>query len=109
MSSITATAPRTAVGRRAARRGISVSLLLIGVVALVSGFWSLFLARGSFAVPLHTAAGIIFGVLALAHVRLNRNAVRLHVRDLGWSPGVLRLLVAAAISIVLLVSTLQRV
>ena len=107
--SITATVSGAATSRRAGRRAISVSLLLIGLVALVSGIWSLFLARGSFAVPLHAATGIIFGLLALAHVRLNRNAVRLYVRDLGWSPAAVRLLVAAAISLVLLVSTLQRV
>lgn len=108
MSTMTA-ATGAATSRRAGRRAISVSLILIGLVALVSGIWSLFLARGSFAVPLHTAAGIIVGLLALAHLRLNRNAVRLYVRDLGWSPAVMRLLVAAAISLVLLVSTLQRV
>jgi hypothetical protein len=107
--SITALGLGASTARRAGRRAISVSLLLIGLVALVSGIWSLFLARGSFAVPLHTAAGIIFGLLSLAHVRTNRNAVRLYLRDLGWSPAVLRLLVAGAISLVLLASTLQRV
>jgi hypothetical protein len=106
--SITATVSGMATTRRAGRRAISMALLLIGLVALVSGIWSLFLARGSFAVPLHAATGIMFALLSLAHVRLNRNAIRLYMRDLGWSPAFLRLLVGAAISLVLLVSTLQR-
>jgi hypothetical protein len=105
---ITATVSGAATTRRAGRRAISVSLLLIGLVAVASGIWSLFLARGSFAVPLHAATGITFGLLSLAHVRFNRNAVRLYMRDFGWSPAVLRILVAAAISLVLLASTLQR-
>ena len=95
--------------RRAARRAISVSLLLIGVFAMVSGFWGLLLPRGSFALPVHVAAGSLFGLLSLVHVRYNRNAIRLYLRDLGWSPAVLKLLVAAAISLVLLVPVLRLV
>lgn len=93
--------------RRAGRRAISVSLLLIGVFAVVSGVWSMALPRGSFALPMHVAAGSLFGLLSLVHVRYNRNAVRLYLRDLGWSPVVLRLLIAAAISLVLLVPVLR--
>lgn len=95
--------------RRAGRRAISVSLLLIGVIAMVSGFWGLLLPRGSFALPVHVAAGSLFGLLSLVHVRYNRNAVRLYLRDLGWSPKVLRLSIAAAISLVLLVPVLRLV
>ena len=95
--------------RRAGRRAISVSLVLIGVIAMVSGFWGLLLPRGSFALPVHVAAGSLFGLLSLVHVRYNRNAVRLYLRDLGWSPKVLRLLIAAAISLVLLVPVLRLV
>ena len=87
----------------------SVSLLLIGVFAMVSGIWSLLLPRGSFALPVHVAAGSLFGLLSLVHVRYNRNAVRLYLRDLGWSPAVLRFLIAAAISLVLLVPVLRLV
>jgi len=103
--------PGHAVGaeRRAGRRAISVSLLLVGVFAMVSGVWSLFLPRGSFALPIHTAAGCLFGLLSLVHVRYNRNAVRLYLRELGWSPAVLRLLIAAAISLVLLAPALRLV
>jgi uncharacterized membrane-anchored protein len=103
--------PGRAVGteRRAGRRAISVSLLLVGVFALVSGVWSLFLPRGSFALPIHTAAGCLFGLLSLVHFRYNRNAVRLYLRDLGWSPAVLRFLLAAAISLVLLAPVLRLV
>lgn len=99
--------PATATKRRAGRRTISVSLLLIGVFAMVSGFWSLFLPRGSFALPVHVAVGSVFGLLSLVHVRYNRNAVRLYLRDLGWSPALLKLLVAAAIALVLLVPVLR--
>lgn len=95
--------------RRAGRRAISVSLLLIGLFAMVSGFWGLLLPRGSFALPVHVAAGSIFGLLSLLHVRYNRSAVRLYLRDLGWSPVVLRLVVAVAISLVLLVPVLRLV
>ena len=93
--------------RRAGRRAISVSLLLIGVFAMVSGIWSLLLPRGSFALPSHVAAGSLFGLLSLLHVRYNRNAIGLYLRDLGWSPTVLRLLIAVAISLVLLVPVLR--
>jgi len=95
--------------RRAGRRAISVSLLLIGLFAMVSGFWCLFLPRGSLVVPVHVATGSLFGLLSLVHVRYNRNAIRLYLRDLGWSPAVLRLLIAAAISLVLLVPVLRLV
>jgi hypothetical protein len=85
-----------------------VSLLLIGLFALVSGAWSLALPRGSFAIPVHVAAGSLFGLLSLIHVRYNRSAIRLYLRDLGWSPVALRLLIAAAaISLVLLVPVLR--
>jgi hypothetical protein len=93
--------------RRAGRRATSVSLLLIGLFAVVSGFWGLVLPRGSFALPVHVAAGSLFGLLSLVHVRYNGNAVRLYLRDLGWSPVVLRLLIAAAISLVLLAPVLR--
>lgn len=95
--------------RRASRRAISVSLLLIGVLAFASGTWSLVLPRGSFALPAHVATGSLFGLLSLVHVRYNRNAIRLYLRDLGWSPAVLKLLIAAAISLVLLVPVLRLV
>lgn len=84
-----------------------MSLLLIGVFALVSGVWSLLLPRGSFAIPVHTAAGSLFGLLSLVHVRYNRNAVRLYLRDLGWSAAVLRLSIAAVILLALLVPVLR--
>jgi hypothetical protein len=102
-------APGRAVGteRRAGRRAISVSLLLIGVFAMASGFWALSLPRGSWALPAHVAAGSVFGLLSLAHVRYNRNAVRLYLRDLGWSPALLKLLLAAAIALVLFVPVLR--
>ena len=93
--------------RRAGRRAISVSLLLLGMFAMVSGFRCLFLPRGSLIVPVHVATGSLFGPLSLVHVRYNRNAVRLYLRDLGWSPVVLRLVIAAAISLVLLVPVLR--
>lgn len=104
-------APGRAVGteRRAGRRAISVSLLLIGVFAMVSGFWALFLPRGSLALPAHVAAGSVFGLLSLTHVRYNRNAIRLYLRDLGWSPAVLKLLIALAIALVLLAPVLRLV
>jgi hypothetical protein len=95
--------------RRAGRRAISVSLLLIGVFAMASGFWCMFLPRGSLVVPLHVATGSLLGLLSLVHVRYNRNAIRLYLRDLGWSPAVLKLLVAAAISLVLLVPVVRLV
>lgn len=102
-------APGRAVGteRRVGRRAISMSLLLIGVFAMVSGFWALVLPRGSFALPAHVAAGSVFGLLSLTHVRYNRNAIRLYLRDLGWPPAVLRLLIALAIALVLLVPVLR--
>jgi hypothetical protein len=98
--------PTAGTERRAARRAISVALLLIGVLTIVSGFWSLFL-RGTPVVPAHVVGGFVFGMLSLLHVRYNRNALRLYLRDLGWSPKVLRLLIAAAISLVLLVPILR--
>jgi len=76
---------------------------------MVSGFWALVLPRGSFALPVHVAAGSLFGLLSLVHVRYNRNAVRLYLRDLGWSPAVLKLAIAAAISLVLLAPVLRLV
>jgi hypothetical protein len=93
--------------RRAGRRAISVSLLLIGVFAMASGFWALFLPRGSFALPAHVAAACVVGLLSLTHVRYNRNAIRLYLRDLGWPPAALRLLIALAIALVLLVPALR--
>jgi hypothetical protein len=93
--------------RRIGRRAISVSLLLICVFALVSGIWALFLPRGSFALPVHVAVGSAFGLLTLVHVRYNRNAIRLYLRDLGWSPAVLRLVLAAAIALALLLPALR--
>jgi hypothetical protein len=93
--------------RRAGRRVISVTLLLVGVSTLVSGTWSLFLPAGSPAIPIHAAAGCLFGLLSLVHVRYNRNAVRLYLRDLGWSPAVLRLVIAGGVTLVLLVPVLR--
>ena len=84
-----------------------MSLLLIGVFAMASGFWALLLPRGSWALPAHVAAGSVFGLLSLVHVRYNRNAVRLYLRDLGWSPALLKVLLAAAIALVLLVPVLR--
>jgi membrane associated rhomboid family serine protease len=101
--------PMTASKRRGGRRAISMALLLSGVFAFVSGFWTLFLGRGSPVVPIHVASGSVFGVLSLLHVRYNRNALRLYLRDLGWSPTVLRLVVAAAISLILLAPALRLV
>lgn len=95
--------------RRAGRRAVSVSLLTIGAFALVSGVWGLLLPRGSFALPVHTAAGILFGLVSLVHVRLNWNAVRLYLRDLGWPPAVLKLLIAVSIALVLVVPVLRLV
>lgn len=86
-----------------------MSLLLIGVFAMVSGFWGLALPRGSFALPVHVAAGSLLGLLSLVHVRYNRNAIRLYLRDLGWSPAVLRLLVVAAVALVVLAPVLRLV
>ena len=86
-----------------------MSLLLIGVFAMVSGFWGLLLPRGSFALPVHVAAGSLFGLLSLVHVRYNRNAISLYLRDLGWSPSLLKLLTAGAIALVLLVPVLRLV
>ena len=99
--------PAAGADRRAGRRAISVSLLLIGVFAMVSGIWGLLLPRGSFALPVHLAAGFLFGLLSLVHVRYNRNAIRLYLRDLGWSPALLKVLMAAAIALVLLVPVLR--
>lgn len=101
--------PAAGAERRAGRRAISVSLLLIGVFAMVSGFWSLLLPHGSFALPVHVAAGSLFGLLSLVHVRFNRNAIRLYLRDLGWSPAVLKLVAVAAIALVLLAPVLRLV
>jgi hypothetical protein len=98
-----------ATERRTGRRAISVSLLLVGLFAMVSGSWSLVLPRGSFALPVHVATGSLLGLLSLAHVRYNRNAVRLYLSDLGWSPAVLELAIAAAIALVLLVPVLRLV
>lgn len=95
--------------RRPGRRAISVALLLIGVFALVSGFWSLFLPHGSLFVRAHVVGGCAFFVLSLVHVRYNRNALRLYLRDLGWSPAVLRLAIAAAISLIVLAPVLRLV
>ena len=102
-------APGRAVGteRRAGRRAISMSLLLIGVFAMASGFWAMLLPRGSFALPAHVAAGSVLGLLSLTHVRYNRNAIRLYLRDLGWPPAVLKLLIALAIALALLVPALR--
>jgi hypothetical protein len=86
-----------------------VSLLLLGVFAMVSGIWSLLLPRGSFALPAHVAAGFLFGLLSLVHVRYNRNAIRLYLRDLGWSPAVLRLLIVAAVALIALAPVLRLV
>jgi hypothetical protein len=86
-----------------------VSLVLIGLFAMVSGFWGLFLPRGSFALPVHVAAGSVFGLLSLVHVRYNWNAVSLYLRDLGWSPALLKVLLAVAIAGVLLVPVLRLV
>jgi len=80
---------------------------MIGVFTLVSGTWGLFLPAGSPAIPVHTAAACLFGLLSLGHVRYNRNAVRLYLRDLGWSPAVLRLVIAAGITLVLMVPVLR--
>jgi hypothetical protein len=88
--------------RRAGRRSVSVTLLLIGVFALVSGTWSLLLGRGSLVIPIHAAAGCLFGLLSGVHVRYNRNTLRTYLRDVGWSPAVLRLTFASAISLALL-------
>jgi hypothetical protein len=96
-----------APARRAGRRAISVSLLLIGTFAMVSGSWSLLLPRGSLVVPVHVASGSLVGLLSLVHARYNRNAIRLYLRDLGWSPVMLRILIAAAISLVVLVPALR--
>jgi hypothetical protein len=98
-----------AAERRAGRRAISVALLLIGVFAAVSGFWSLFVPRGSLLVLAHVVGGSAFLVLSVAHVRFNRNALRLYLRDLGWSPAVLRLVIAAAISLILLAPVVRLV
>ena len=65
--------------------------------------------RGSaLATPL-LRVSFLFGLLSLVHVRYNRNAIRLYLRDLGWSPAVLKLLIAAAISLVLLVGCAIRI
>lgn len=98
-----------ATERRAGPRAISVSLLLIGLFAMVSGFWSLVLPRGSFALPVHVAAGSLLGLLSLVHVRYNRNAIRLYLRDLGWSPAVLKLLIVAAVALIVLAPVLRLV
>ena len=104
------TSPRLAgTERRAGRRATSVALLLIGILAFVAGLWSLVLPRGSFARPAHVATGCLFGLLSVVHVRYNRNAVRLYLRDLRWSPAVLRLVIAAAISLILLAPVLRLV
>ena len=95
--------------RRAVRRAVSVSLLLMGVFTLASGFWSLFLPRGSWFVLAHASGGVIFGVLCVVHARFNRNAIRLYLRDFGWSPAVLRFVMVAAISLLLLVPVLRLV
>ena len=84
-----------------------MSLLLIGIFAVVSGVWSLVLPRGSFALPLTWPPGPCSVCFRWSTSRYNRNAVRLYLRDLGWSPVVLRLLIAAAISLVLLVPVLR--
>ena len=84
-----------------------MSLLLIGVFAMASGFWAMLLPRGSFALPAHVAAGSVLGLLSLTHVRYNRNAIRLYLRDLGWPPAVLKLLIALAIALALLVPALR--
>jgi hypothetical protein len=84
-----------------------VSLLLVGVFAMASGFWALFLPRGTFALPAHVAAGCVVGLLSLNHARYNRSAMRLYLCDLGWSPAVLRLVLAALIALVLLVPVLR--
>jgi hypothetical protein len=93
--------------RRAGRRAISVALLPIGILALVSGFWSLFLPPGSLCMLAHIVSGSLVGVLSLLHVRYNRNALRLYFHDLGWPPAVLRLGIAAAISLLLLVPVMR--
>jgi hypothetical protein len=79
------------------------------VFALVTGIWALLLPRGSWALPVHVVAGSLVGLLSVVHVRFNRNAIRLYLGDLGWSPSALRLLLAAAISLAVLVPLLRLV
>lgn len=83
-----------------------MSLLLIGVFTSVSGFWSLLPGPGLIVLA-HVAGGSVFAALSLVHVRYNRNAVRLYLRDLGWSAAALRLSIAAVILLALLVPVLR--
>jgi multisubunit Na+/H+ antiporter MnhB subunit len=87
--------------RRAARRAITISVVLTGLFTVFSGFWNFFPPYDSEFSPGHAVGASVFGVLALAHAWLNRRPIRQYFRGLGWWWAVVGLGFAALIPLLL--------
>jgi uncharacterized membrane protein len=66
------------------RRGISIALVIFGLLTAVAGIWKLFPPANKTVYPPHIIASFIFLILVIIHVWLNRKAILKYFSKLGW-------------------------
>ncbi len=66
------------------RRGISVTMVIFGLGAALTGIWQFFPPFNRGIDPPHIIFAFPFGILIILHTWLNRKPVLRYFRRLGW-------------------------
>jgi hypothetical protein len=66
------------------RRGISIALVLFGLMTAIAGIWKLFPPCNEISYPPHIFASFIFLILIIIHIWSNRKAILRYFSGLGW-------------------------
>lgn len=66
------------------RRGISIALVLFGLMMAIAGIWKLFPPCNKVLYPPHIFAAFIFLILLIIHIWLNRKPILRYFGGLGW-------------------------
>jgi hypothetical protein len=66
------------------RRGISIALLLFGLMTAIAGIWKLFPPANKTLYPPHIFAAFVFLILLIIHIWLNRKPIFRYFSGLGW-------------------------
>ena len=66
------------------RRGISVAMVIFGLLMLISGIQKLFPPFNTMLFPPHIISSFILGILAIIHIWLNWKPLVRCFKGLGW-------------------------
>ena len=65
------------------KRGIGIALVIFGLAMAITGIHKLFSPASDMFYPPHVVISCIFGLLVIAHIKLNWKSIGQHFKGLG--------------------------